>query len=139
MKITFAGKIIIIIFIIFMIRMAIDGPFIFSTGNKHVINIVNFKFDKNELKIKKGDKVVFVNKDQIRYNIVNDNDLIPNSKILYQRDQYAHTFNHDFDRVEFNTSLYNNVEPVIITQDKTFVKKSYFEHIKETIMGLFNI
>lgn len=137
MELIFAGKILIIIFIIFLVRMAIDGPFIFSTGNKHVIEIVDFKFNKNHLKIKKGDKVSFVNKDQIRYTITNEHPLIPNSKILYKRDKFEHIFNHDFGKVEFNTSLYKGVEPIIIEQEKTFVKKPYFKQLLNIFKSLF--
>lgn len=133
MEVLFAGKIIIILFIIFMIRMAIVGPFIYNTGKTHYIDLLNFKFEKTDLKIKLGDTIIFTNMDQIRWNVINDNDLIPNSDLLYQYDRYTYTFNIDFDTVTFNTSLYENVVPLVVTQQKEFKRKSYFRQILDII------
>jgi len=137
MDITFPGKILIIVFIVLLFKMINDGPFIYATGTKHVVEMLNFKFDKNYLKIKKGDTVVFVNKDQIRHNVVNDNDLIINSPLLYQYDKYEHTFNHDFDKVVFSSTLYEHIESVTIENEKPFVKKSFIQQIINNFKRLF--
>ena len=107
------GYLVLFIFIIFMIQMINDGPFVFLSGTKHFVNINDLAFDIKNLNIKKGDTVVFTNYDQIRHTVINDDGKINNSDILYEYDKYTHTF-HREGTFTFYSSLYENMEKMVV-------------------------
>lgn len=115
---TYFGYLFLFIFIMFMIQMINEGPFILHSGNKHFVNISDLKFDIDRLNITKGDTVVWTNYDQIRHTITNDSPKINNSEILYQYDKFTYIF-HQEGEFTFYSSLYDNMETMTV-----FVKKS---------------
>ena len=129
MELEFFGYIILLMFVIFMLQMINEGPFIFKSGNIHYVNIKEMKFDIEKLVIKKGDTVVWTNYDQFRHTVINDSPSINKSDILYEYDKYMHTFNST-DTIKLRSSLYKNMpEMIIYVQDITKGKSFYNEII----------
>ena len=130
MALSIFGKIILIAFLFFMAEMIKQGPFIFQSGKKHFINILDLEFDKKKLNIKTGDTVVWTNKDLIRHSFINDFPDIPNSGMLFPFDKYQHTFNKQ-GSVQFKSSLYKNMLDMNIHLDKDLkeilITNKYFQ------------
>ena len=129
------GYLFLFIFVLFMIQMVNDGPFIFHSGTKHFVNIDDLQFDIKKLNIKKGDTVVFTNYDQIRHTIINDNQKMNNSEMLYQYDKYSYTF-HQEGSFEFYSSLYENMERIVVNVEKSLKGRSFYGEIGSNIVTL---
>ena len=63
------------------------------TPQTYSINIENFAFSQMEIRIKKGDKVVWTNKDSVSHTITSDSASELNSGFLGGGESYSHTFN----------------------------------------------
>lgn len=99
-------------FIIILYLRLKSGPYIYQSSKKHNINIKNHKFDVEYLKIKKGDTLIFNNKDQIRHTVKTNNNFIENSPLLFQNDRWEIILNTESKIVEFKSSLYENMNKV---------------------------
>lgn len=132
----FFGYLILIIFIIFLLTMIRQGPYIFERGTNYFINISDLKFNINELYIKKGDTIEFINYDQIRHTVVNDEPTIPNSDLLYQYDNYKHTFRKEGNFI-FYSSLYPKMKPITIIVEETIKGRDFYSEIYDNIIIIF--
>ena len=122
------GYLFLFIFILFMLQMIKEGPFIFLTGTKHFVNIKDLDFDIKKLNIKNGDSVVWTNYDQIRHTVINDDGKINNSEILYEYDKYTHTF-HREGNYKFYSSLYDNMDSMTVNVEKSLKGKNFYGEI----------
>ena len=59
---------------------------------EHVIEIKNFAYNPIELKIKKGDTIIWVNKDSAWHTVTSDNGNELKSKLLNKEESYTHSF-----------------------------------------------
>lgn len=59
----------------------------------HKIDIANFAFNKSSITIKKGDTVIWTNKDSVSHTVSGDNGG-PNSAFLNQNQTYSFTFDN---------------------------------------------
>jgi amicyanin len=59
----------------------------------HSIEIENFAFQPAELKIEKGDTVIWTNKDSAQHTVTSDSGAELDSGLLSQGETYSHTFN----------------------------------------------
>lgn len=132
MALSIFGKIIFIAFIFFLVEMIKKGPFIFQTGKKYFINILDLEFDQKSLDIKTGDTVVWTNYDLIRHTVINNFPDIPNSNILFPFDKYEHTFNRP-GVVQFKSSLYDNMRNMSINIEQTIKRDSYYKQLFSNI------
>lgn len=107
-------------FIIFLYFRLKSGPYIYQSSNKYYVNIDKHNFDTTNLNLKRGDTIVFINKDQIRHTIKNDNDYIDNSPILFQNDTWEVTFNQPNEGIIFESSLYKNMNKLIVIVEDIF-------------------
>ena len=134
MALSIFGKIIFIAFIFFLAEMIKQGPFIFQSGKKYFINILDLEFDRKNLDIKTGDTVVWTNYDLIRHSVINNFPDIPNSNMLFPFDKYEHTFNKP-GVVQFKSSLYDNMRDMTVNVEQLIKRDSYY---KELFSNLFN-
>lgn len=130
---NYFGYLFLMIFIMFLFRMIQEGPFIFERGTKHFVNIKDLAFDVKELKIKRGDTVVWTNFDQIRHTVANDEDIV-NSGILYPFDKYTYTFNQEGE-IPFKSSLYENMDPMIIQIEESKQGKQFYNAIGNNLVN----
>lgn len=86
-----------------------SGPYIYQSNKKHYIEIKDHKFDTEKLIVKKGDVLIFTNKDQIRHTVKSDNIYKENSPILFQHDTWEITLDDKVKTIIFNSSLYDNM------------------------------
>lgn len=113
-----------------------SGPYIYQSSQKHYINIINHKFDTPKLTIKKGDTIIFNNKDQIRHTVVTDNNFIDNSPILFQNDFWEISLNTESKQVIFYSSLYNNMNQVDITIEEIFKDTTAQNKFRKNLLNL---
>ena len=132
---NFYKFLIIIIFLIYLYNRLNKGPYISQSGKYWKIIIYNNNFDKKLLNIKKGDIVEFINKDQIRHTIKTNNMSIQNSPILFQNDTWEFKLETDND-VIFESSLYNNMNKIIIRSTNDNNNKSSKKELKKNINGI---
>ncbi|PIO07223.1 hypothetical protein COU59_03695 [Candidatus Pacearchaeota archaeon CG10_big_fil_rev_8_21_14_0_10_34_12] len=59
---------------------------------EHLIEIKNFAYNPVELKIKKGDIIIWVNKDSAWHTVTSDNGNELKSKLLNKEESYIHSF-----------------------------------------------
>ena len=66
-----------------------------ETSSPQTYNIVieNFAFSPSELRIKKGDSIVWTNQDSVRHTVTSDSGNELGSGLLSQGQTYSHTFN----------------------------------------------
>lgn len=64
-----------------------------ETAKTYFVDISNFAFSPSELKIKKGDKVIWTNKDAARHTVTSDSGGELDSQYLSKGNTYSHTFN----------------------------------------------
>ena len=60
----------------------------------YTINIENYDYKPKTLEIKKGDIVIWMNKDSVRHTVTSDNGNELDSKLLADGETYSHTFNN---------------------------------------------
>jgi len=107
-------------FIIFLYFRLKSGPYIYQSSNRYYVNIDKHNFDKTNLLLKRGDTIIFVNKDQIRHTIKNNNDYIDNSPILFQNDIWEVTLNEPTEQIIFDSSLYQNMNKLSVKVEDIF-------------------
>ena len=129
------GYLFIFIFIIFMIQMINNGPFIFHSGTKHFVNINDLNFDIKQLSIKKGDTVVWTNYDQIRHTVITDSQKINNSDVLFQYDKYTHVFQQE-GSFEFRSSFYENMDNMYVNVEKSLKGRNFYDEIGNNLFTL---
>ncbi len=129
---NYYGYLFLFMFIIFMVQMIKEGPFIYISGTKHFVNIKGLQFDIKNLNIKNGDTVVWTNYDQIRHTVVNDDGKINNSNILYEYDKYTHTFRRE-GTFKFYSSLYDNMDKMTVNVGKSLKGKNFYGEILSNI------
>ena len=136
---TYFGYLFLFIFVIFMVQMINDGPFIFHSGTKHFVNIIDMEsdigFDIKSLNIKKGDTVVWTNYDQIRHTVINDDGKINNSEVLYKYDKYSHVFDRE-GTFTFYSSLYENMDKMVVNVGKSLKGKNFYSEIGNNLFTL---
>lgn len=123
-------------FIILLFMRLRSGPYIYQSSKKHYIEIINHKFDTPKLTIKKGDSIIFVNKDQIRHTIVTNNNFIENSPILFQNDSWEVSLNTEAKQVNFQSSLYDNMNEVNIIIEEIFKDTTAQNKFRKNLLDL---
>ena len=123
-------------FIIILFMRLRSGPYIYQSSKKHVINIDKHNFDKPKITIKKGDTLVFVNKDQIRHTIKTNNKFIENSPILFQNDIWEISINTESKQVIFESSLYENMNKVYVEVEEIFKDQSAQNKFRNNLLNL---
>lgn len=123
-------------FIILLYMRLRSGPYIYQSSQKHYINIINHNFDTPKLTIKKGDTIIFNNKDQIRHTVVTNNNLIDNSPILFENDFWEVSLNTESKKVIFKSSLYDNMNQVDITIEEIFKDTTAQNKFRKNLLDL---
>lgn len=123
-------------FILILYMRLKSGPYIYDSSETYYINIKDHKFDTTNLKIKRGDKLVFINKDQIRHTIKNDNNYIENSPILFQNDTWEITLNGNSKNVVFESSLYSNMNSVSVEIEDIFKDTTAYNQFRKNLLNL---
>lgn len=63
------------------------------TGQAEItVDIKNFEYLKNNIKVSKGTKVTWVNQDAAKHNVVSDNPAGPQSELLAKGESFGFTF-----------------------------------------------
>lgn len=122
-------------FIILLYMRLKSGPYIFQSSKKHIINIIKHNFDNNNINIKRGDTLIFINKDQIRHTIKTNNQFIPNSPILFQNDIWEITLDTDFKNVIFEF-LYDNMNQVNVKILDIFKDNSTKNQFRNNLLNI---
>ena len=90
-----------IIVIIVLVALIAAGFYFFGGSNteeeipsgNYKIEIIGFAFAQQELKVKVGDTVSWVNKDSAKHTVTSDNGNQLDSELLSKGEIYSHTFN----------------------------------------------
>ena len=95
MKLYFLGYALILVMIILLFEFYRfkKGTFITGTLKEYMVNIVDFEFSEPFLVIERGDKIKFKNFDQVRHQIITDEEFLSNSPLLLEFDEFTETFN----------------------------------------------
>ena len=150
MGLPILGVICIILFILYLIKVLKNGPYItnFGKGDSsrvHVIKInkanlvtkfgkaILSQFNPSNINIKMGDTVKFINKDVLRHTVEIGNENLPNSKILQPGDEFNVTINQE-DDIPFRSSLYKDMNRGLI---EIIPRKKGSDFIKQTILGKY--
>ena len=130
MGLPILGVICIILFILYLIKVLKNGPYITNFGKDdssrvHIIkikktnlvtkfgNAILSQFDPSNISIKMGDTVKFINEDVLRHTVEIGNENIPNSNILQPGDEFNVTINQE-DDIPFRSSLYKDMNRGLI-------------------------
>jgi len=150
MGLPILGVICIILFILYLIKVLKNGPYItnFSKGDSsrvHVIKInkanlvtkfgkaILSQFNPSNINIKMGDTVKFINKDVLRHTVEIGNENLPNSNILQPGDEFNVTINQE-DDIPFRSSLYKDMNRGLI---EIIPRKKGSDFIKQSILGKY--
>jgi len=125
-------------FIIFLYFRLKSGPYIYQSSNRYYINIKNHKFDNDNLTIKKGDVLIFVNKDQIRHTIKTNNKSVDNSPILFQNDIWEITLNKIGNDIIFESSLYENMNTLTVKIEDIFQDSNAEKEFRNNLIEIKN-
>ena len=115
MELQFLGFVIIffIILVVYELSRYSNAKYLTSGRNVHLITFSNKKWSKSVVDIREGDMVVWKNLDNIRVQVTNNYDTIPNSELLDNYDEYAHIF-LKAGKYVFQTPLYRTVGNVTV-------------------------
>ena len=150
MGLPILGVICIILFILYLIKVLKNGPYItnFSKGDSSRVHIIKInkanlvtkfgkailsQFNPSNINIKMGDTVKFINKDVLRHTVEIGNENLPNSKILQPGDEFNVTINQE-DDIPFRSSLYKDMNRGLI---EIIPRKKGSDFIKQTILGKY--
>jgi plastocyanin len=150
MGLPILGVICIILFILYLIKVLKNGPYItnFSKGDSsrvHVIKInkanlvtkfgkaILSQFNPSNINIKMGDTVKFINNDVLRHTVEIANENLPNSNILQPGDEFNVTINQE-DDIPFRSSLYKDMNRGLI---EIIPRKKGSDFIKQSILGKY--
>jgi hypothetical protein len=150
MGLPILGVICIILFILYLIKVLKNGPYItnFGKGDSSRVHIIKIKkanlvtkfgnailsqFDPSNISIKMGDTVKFINKDVLRHTVEIGNENLPNSNILQPGDEFNVTINQE-DDIPFRSSLYKDMNRGLI---EIIPRKKGSDFIKQSILGKY--
>jgi len=150
MGLPILGVICIIIFILYLIKVLKNGPYItnFNKNDASRIHIIKInkanlvtKFGKAilsqfhpiNININMGDTVKFINNDVLRHTVEIGNENIPNSNILQPGDEFNITIDKE-DDIPFRSSLYENMQRGLI---EVIPRKKGSDFIKQSIFGKY--
>ena len=150
MGLPILGVICIIFFILYLIKVLKNGPYItnFGKGDSTRIHIIKIKkanlvtkfgnailsqFDPSNINIKMGDTVKFINEDVLRHTVEIGNENIPNSNILQSGDEFNVIINQE-DDIPFRSSLYKDMNRGLI---EVIPRKKGSDFIKHSILGKY--
>jgi len=150
MGLPILGVICIILFILYLIKVLKNGPYItnFGKGNSSRIHIIKInkvnlvtklgnailsQFNPSNINIKMGDTVKFINKDVLRHTVEIGNENIPNSNILQPGDEFNVVINQE-DDIPFRSSLYKDMNRGLI---EIIPRKKGSDFIKQSILGKY--
>ena len=150
MGLPILGVICIILFILYLIKVLKNGPYItnFGKGDSSRFHIIKIKkanlvtkfgnailsqFDPSNISIKMGDTVKFINKDVLRHTVEIGNENLPNSNILQPGDEFNVTINQE-DDIPFRSSLYKDMNRGLI---EIIPRKKGSDFIKQSILGKY--
>jgi len=150
MGLPILGVICIILFILYLIKVLKNGPYItnFGKGDSSRVHIIKIKkanlvtkfgnailsqFDPSNISIKMGDTVKFINKDVLRHTVEIGNENLPNSNILQSGDEFNVTINQE-DDIPFRSSLYKDMNRGLI---EIIPRKKGSDFIKQSILGKY--
>jgi len=150
MGLPILGVICIILFILYLIKVLKNGPYItnFGKGDSSRFHIIKIKkanlvtkfgnailsqFDPSNISIKMGDTVKFINEDVLRHTVEIGNENIPNSNILQSGDEFNVTINQE-DDIPFRSSLYKDMNRGLI---EVIPRKKGSDFIKHSILGKY--
>ena len=131
---SYFGYVIMILFVVFMLQMVREGPFIFERGTTHFIQLTNMNFNVTDLSIKQGDTIEIVNYDQYRHAITVNDPTINNSELMQQYDKYRHTF-HKEGTFVFKSSLYDAMNTLTVTVEETTKGRAFYGEIIENVIN----
>ncbi|MBS3075628.1 CHRD domain-containing protein [Candidatus Pacearchaeota archaeon] len=86
---------------------------IVDTTRTHNIEIRNFSFIPDELRIAEGDKVIWINMDSASHTVTSDNGTELNSGIISNGGSYSHVFNNEGDfkyHCQLHPSMHGKIE-----------------------------
>lgn len=124
--------------IIFLYIRLKSGPYIYQSGKKYYIDIKNHNFNIEELNIRKGDTLIFTNKDQIRHTVTTKNMNIENSEILFQYDTFEVTINKANIILVFESSLYQNMNKLKVNVSDIYNDDNSYNIFKKNLLTLKN-
>jgi hypothetical protein len=150
MGLPILGVICIIFFILYLIKVLKNGPYItnFGKGDSSRIHIIKIKkanlvtkfgnailsqFDPSNINIKMGDTVKFINEDVLRHTVEIGSEKIPNSNILQSGDEFNVIINQE-DDIPFRSSLYKDMNRGLI---EVIPRKKGSDFIKHSILGKY--
>ena len=150
MGLPILGVICIILFILYLIKVLKNGPYItnFGKGDSSRIHIIKIKkanlvskfgnailsqFNPSNINIKMGDTVKFINTDVLRHTVEIGNENLPNSNILQPGDEFNLTINQEND-IPFRSSLYKDMNRGLI---EIIPRKKGSDFIKHSILGKY--
>ena len=150
MGLPILGVICIIFFILYLIKVLKNGPYImnFGKGDSSRVHIIKIKkanlvtkfgnailsqFDPSNINIKMGDTVKFINEDVLRHTVEIGNENIPNSNILQSGDEFNVIINQE-DDIPFRSSLYKDMNRGLI---EVIPRKKGSDFIKHSILGKY--
>jgi hypothetical protein len=150
MGLPILGVICIIFFILYLIKVLKNGPYItnFGKGDSSRFHIIKIKkanlvtkfgnailsqFDPSNISIKMGDTVKFINEDVLRHTVEIGNENIPNSNILQSGDEFNVIINQE-DDIPFRSSLYKDMNRGLI---EVIPRKKGSDFIKHSILGKY--
>ena len=150
MGLPILGVICIILFILYLIKVLKNGPYItnFGKGDSSRVHIIKInkanlvtkfgnailsQFNPSNINIKMGDTVKFINEDVLRHTVEIGNENIPNSNILQSGDEFNVTINQE-DDIPFRSSLYKDMNRGLI---EVIPRKKGSDFIKHSILGKY--
>jgi hypothetical protein len=150
MGLPILGVICIIFFILYLIKVLKNGPYImnFGKGDSSRVHIIKIKkanlvtkfgnailsqFDPSNINIKMGDTVKFINEDVLRHTVEIGSEKIPNSNILQSGDEFNVIINQE-DDIPFRSSLYKDMNRGLI---EVIPRKKGSDFIKHSILGKY--
>jgi len=150
MGLPILGVICIILFILYLIKVLKNGPYItnFGKGDSSRVHIIKInkanlvtkfgnailsQFNPSNINIKMGDTVKFINKDVLRHTVEIGNENLPNSNILQPGDEFNVTINQE-DDIPFRSSLYKDMNRGLI---EIIPRKKGSDFIKQSILGKY--
>jgi len=136
---NFISFLLSIVFIIYLFDRLNKGPFVTQNRMRKRVFIKNHLFDKESINVKKGDIIQFINKDQIRHTIKTNNIKIQNSPILFQDDIWEYSCNIDDNNIIFESSLYTNMNKIMIIVDGNENGKSSRIELQSNISEISNV
>ena len=81
-----------------------------TIGNTHYVEIIGMKYSPSELIISKGDSVIFINKDLVPHDVVNDINNIHLSPKISTTKKWGTTF---FEKTNYHCSFHPSMKGVI--------------------------